>query len=77
MENRLKAITEELCSLRKQYHLNTNMSEEDNYYDKKETLEKEYKESQGSHPRNDMLVEVAKDYIGQQAVVSDGEDDNE
>lgn len=44
MENRLKAITEELCSLRKQYHLNTNMSEEDNYYDKKETLEKEYKE---------------------------------
>lgn len=42
-----------------------------------EDLEKEYKESQGSHPRNDMLVEVAKDYIGQQAVVSDGEDDNE
>lgn len=43
MKNRLKVITEELFSLRKQYHLDTNMSE-DNYYDKKETLEKEYKE---------------------------------
>ena len=40
-------------------------------------LEKEYKESQGSHPKNDMMIEVAKDYIGDQAKVSDGETTNE
>ncbi|MEI3300921.1 MAG: hypothetical protein V8R67_09810 [Eubacterium sp.] len=40
-------------------------------------LEKEYKESQGSHPKNDMMIEVAKDYIGNQAKVSDGETTNE
>lgn len=40
-------------------------------------LEKEYKESQGSHPKNDMMIEVAKDYIGAQAKVSDGETANE
>ena len=43
MENRLKTISEELSSLRKQYHMDTNMTE-DNYYNKKESLEKEYKE---------------------------------
>lgn len=44
MENRLKVILEELSSLREQYHSDTNMSEND-YYDKKEALEKEYKET--------------------------------
>ena len=36
-------------------------------------LETEYKESQGSHPKNDMMIEVAKDYIGDQAKVSNGD----
>lgn len=43
MEHKLKVIMEELSSLRKQYHMDTNMTEND-YYNKKESLEKEYKE---------------------------------
>ena len=43
MEHKLKIIMEELSSLRKQYHVDTNMMEDD-YYNKKESLEKEYKE---------------------------------
>lgn len=44
--------------------------EEDENDDKEMTLadlEKEYKESQGSRPKDDMLIERVKDYVGEQS----------
>lgn len=32
-----------------------------------EEMEKEYKESQGSHPKDDMLIERVKDFVGEHA----------
>ena len=42
-----------------------------------EELEKEYRETVGSRPRDDMLVERVRDYVGEQAKEADAVEEDE
>ena len=47
--------------------LKASLAYEDDEEKTLEELEKEYKESQGSRPRDDMMIERVKDYVGEQS----------